>query len=193
MLQAAHTILLSGFRVLLVLAVLGVTASSALGKDVKCDGTEDQCVKGKKPDPNHQPYEFCMALNGDHEHCAQITGYSGDGSSEGGGINHGSPTMDPIEQQRQVCQAQVDEIMARQRDVGVTPRFPTRHYAGCMKGAISQQFFKEMWCEVAPDWTKEVIASGGCAAYYVGKKGSRRVKAIKTAACTTVMLMVGEC
>ncbi len=143
-----------------------------------------------------------MANGGDAKTCSERTNYVGPqtipGSTEGGGINYEESLTDvdltPIEARRKICQGQVDEMMQRARDAGVSnPRFPTRHYAGCMKGVISQQFFKEMWCEVAPDWSKDVISSGGCAAYYSKKKGSKTWKAIKIAACTGIVAAVGEC
>ena len=89
MLRAAYEIIASGLRVLLILAAFGLT-SYALGEsDVECDGSEDICVQGERPNDDDQPYEFCMVQRNDHEYCSgNSNGSSSNGSSEGGGIDY---------------------------------------------------------------------------------------------------------
>ncbi len=88
MLRVACEIIASGLKVLLILAAFGFT-SNAFGVDCK-DPEADVCAKGQRPDPDHQPYEFCMVQHNDHEYCAQLTGNSGGGGETSTGAGNGS-------------------------------------------------------------------------------------------------------
>ena len=82
----------------IVVAAIALTLSYSASGKVKCGESNDMeevCAKGKRPDPNHQPYEFCMIQHNDHDYC---TGNSqgGSGGESSTGPSNGS-SYGPVE------------------------------------------------------------------------------------------------